>query len=185
MSLNGNFTTRFHTHPGLVLLVCTACYLQKLIFNSNSICCSNGFHSCFQLVHCFTSTKIRHFVTLFACMLRHTCTCNTVPKNTFLCVIYTPNEHTFNGFHFGSMKTSIFSPLTPHLHVYLLYACLSQTWLFLNINTIYAIPTLMRSYSCVDCCMDVCCHVFRIFPFICLSSTRTLFLLSSIVTTKI
>jgi hypothetical protein len=130
MSLNGNFTTRFHTHPGLVLLV-----LYSLLRAENSILTAIQFAvrmvftHVFNSLHRFTSTKIRHFVTVFACMLRHTCTCNTVPKNTFLCVIYTLNEHTFNGFHFGSIwKTSIFPPfLPPHLYVYLLYACLMSS----------------------------------------------------------
>ena len=78
-------------------------------------------------------------------------------------------------------KLRFFPPfLPPHLQVYLLYACLMSSNMTLSQYKHHiAIPAIMRSYSCVDYCMDVCCHVFHIFPFICLSSTICTFLLLS------
>lgn len=127
MSLKGTFTTLLYTHPAIVFIVSRSILSENNSFLSSIQFADEKFwfdvlHSSFR----FSTTKTRHFTSVFACMLRHTCTCITLPKNMFLCVIYDPNQHTIDGFHFGWIwKTSFFSPFFNPSSMHVFVVCMS------------------------------------------------------------
>ena len=133
MSLNGNFTTRFHTHPSLVFLFCTALYVQKTHFRQQFNLLPWGFAFTFSSRR-FASRERKYVILslfLYACydtlvlMIQY-------PKIRFRVSLMPPmniRSMVFILVQFGKLS---FFPLfyPPHLYVYLLYVCLHSSKLF-------------------------------------------------------
>ena len=150
MSLNGNFTTRFHTHPSLAFLFCTAFYVQKTHFRQQFNLLPWGFAFTFSSRR-FASRERKYVILslfLYACydtlvlMIQY-------PKIRFRVSLMPPmniRSMVFILVQFG--KLSFFPLFYPLIYTYIccMYVYTRQSCLFFNIHSRFDFSALWRIF---------------------------------------